>query len=195
MGRGAGEPGYRGHMTLLHGYQSHEDWMGTTVLSLRDVWPEHARAAIVGINPPPNAVAKGHYFQGPVGRRQLTRIADALGWDVPATGFFEEVGLAHGFGFTDLVKRPTPREMGVTAAELAYGRAVLVTKLASRGVHLVVAVYRHPVTALLGSEGRPGLQPTRTSWGAQVFRLPGPFEAPARAAEVMSALAPLVDQR
>ena len=167
--------------------------MGTTVLSLRDVWPDHARAAIVGINPSPVSVAKGHYFQGPVGRRQLTRIADALGWDVPDTGFFEEAGLAHGFGFTDIVKRPTPREVGVTAAELAHGRGLLATKLASRGVHLVVAVYRHPVSALLGSEGVPGLQPTLTSWGARVFRMPGPFESPARAAEVMQGLVGLLD--
>lgn len=180
-------------MTGLHGYQSHEEWMGTTVLSLSDVWPEHARAVIVGINPSPVSVAAGHYFQGPVGKRQLGRIADALGWDVPHTGFFEEVGLAHGVGFTDIVKRPTPREVGVSAAELAHGRSVLATKLSSRKVRLVIAVYRHPVAALLGSEGKPGLQPTRTSWGAQVFRLPGPFEAPARAAEVMRGLAGLVE--
>lgn len=167
--------------------------MGTRVLSLIDVWPEHPRAAIVGINPSPGSVAAGHYFQGPLGRRQLGRIADALGWDVPDTGFFEEAGLAQGVGFTDIVKRPTPREVGVSAAELAHGRAVLATKLASRHVRLVIAVYRQPVAALLGAEGSPGLQPTRTSWGAQVFRLPGPFEVPARADEVMRGLVGLVE--
>ena len=95
-------------MTALTGYQSYEEWMGTRVLSLRDVWPEHPRAVIVGINPSPMSVTAGHYFQGPVGRRQLRRIADALVWDVAPRGFFEEPGIAHGVGFTDIVKRPTP---------------------------------------------------------------------------------------
>ncbi len=180
-------------MNALIGYQSYEEWMGTRVLSLRDVWPEHTRAAIVGINPSPVSVAAGHYFQGPVGKRQLRRIADALGWDVPNTGFFEEPGLAQGVGFTDIVKRPTPREVGVTAAELAHGRELLAIKLASRHVRLVIAVYRQPVAALLGVEGKPGLQPTRTSWGARVFRLPGPFETQARADAVMWELVGLLD--
>jgi TDG/mug DNA glycosylase family protein len=180
-------------MTALTGYQSYEEWKGTRVLSLRDVWPEHPRAAIVGINPSPGSVAAGHYFQGPVGRRQLRRIADALGWDVPDNGYFEEAGLAQGVGFTDMVKRPTPREVGVSAAELAHGRDLLAIKLASRHVRLVIAVYRQPVLALLGAEGKPGVQPTRTSWGAQVFRMPGPFETPARADEVMQGLVGLLD--
>jgi len=179
-------------MTGLRGYQSFEEWMGTRVLSLSDVWPEHPRAAIVGINPSPVSVAAGHYFQGPVGRRQLGRIADALGWDVPPDGFFEEVGLAHGVGFTDIVKRPTPREVGVNAAELAHGRDLLGIKLAAHHVGLVIAVYRQPVAALLGAEGKPGVQPTRTSWGARVFRMPGPYERPAKAGEVMRELAGLV---
>lgn len=187
------EPSYLENMTALTGYQSYEEWMGTRVLSLRDVWPEHPRAVIVGISPSPMSVTAGHYFQGPVGRRQLRRIADALGWDVAPRGFFEEPGIAHGVGFTDIVKRPTPREVGVRAAELAHGRDLLAIKLASRHVRLVIAVYRQPVLALLGAEGTPGVQPTRTSWGAQVFRLPGPFETPARAAEVMRGLVGLVD--
>ncbi len=175
-------------MTDLIGYQSYEEWMGTRVLSLADVWPDEPRAVIVGINPPPFTVATGHYYQGPVGRRQLGRIASALGWDVPPTGWFEEVAADHGVGFTDIVKRPTPREGGVTAAEMAHGSRVLGEKLAARGVRLVIATYRHPVRALLGAEGVPGLQPTRTAWGAQVFRLPGPYEGVERAAEVMAGL-------
>lgn len=173
-------------MTELIGYQSYEEWMGARVLSLADVWPEQPRAVIVGINPRPFTVATGHYYQGPVGRRQLGRIASALGWQVPPTGWFEEVAVAHGVGFTDIVKRPTPREVGVSAAEMAHGARLLREKLEARGVGLVIATYRQPVRALLGAEGVPGLQPTGTSWGAQVFRLPGPYEAVDRAAEVMA---------
>lgn len=178
-------------MTALIGYQSYEEWMGSRVLSLADVWPEQPRAVIVGINPPPFTVATGHYYQGRVGKRQLGRIASALDWRVPPTGWFEEVAVAHGVGFTDIVKRPTPREVGLTAAELEHGSRVLGEKLAARGVGLVIATYRQPVRALLGAEGVPGLQPTRTAWGAQVFRLPGPYEAVDRAAEVMRGLTEL----
>lgn len=177
----------------LTGWQSAEEWMGAPVLTLADVWPAEPRAVIVGINPSPVSVAAGHYYQGQVGRRQLGRIAAALGWEVPASGWFEEAAARDGVGFTDIVKRPTPREGGVTAAELAHGRALLEAELKARGVPLVICVFRQPVKALLGSEGRPGLQPERTSWGAQVFRMPGPFDAAGSVDGVMVSLARLMN--
>lgn len=126
----------------FHDFQCHDNWMGERVLTLRDVWPERPRAAIVGINPSPVSVESGHYYQGPVGKRQLGRIATALGWQTPGTGIFEEAALEHGIGFTDIVKRPTSHEGGVTAAELAHGRETLDANLSARGVSLVICVFR-----------------------------------------------------
>ena len=176
-------------MTDLIGHQLHVDWMGTRVLTLADLWPDKPRAMIVGLNPAPPSVEAGHYYQGRIGQRQIRRLVQAGLFAAPASGtFVEENALAAGVGFTDIVKRPTPREGGVTAEELAHGRALLARQLEERGVELVLCVFRHPVKALLGQDGSPGFQPQRTSWGARVFRLPGPMQDTAAATAVMAEL-------
>ncbi len=40
----------------MTGYQTYVDWMGVRTLTLADIWPEHPRAMIVGINPAPSSV-------------------------------------------------------------------------------------------------------------------------------------------
>lgn len=177
----------------LIGYQSIEDWMGEQVLTLADVWPEHPRAMIVGLNPAPVSVAAGHYYQGQTGQRQLRRLVEAevIGRSVGRD--FEESALAAGVGFTDIVRRPTKGEGGVGVIEIEYGRRALRDKLAARSVLLIICVFRHPVKALLGTDGAPGVQPHRTDWGATVFRMPGPFDSRERAEAVMAQLPPLLN--
>lgn len=177
--------------TDLIGYQGIEEWMGVEYLTLRDVLPNHPRAVIVGLNPSPVSVAAGHYFQGPVGQRQLRRLASAGLFDLPdGVRTFEAAALTAGVGFTDIVKRPTVGEKDLVAGELEHGRGLLTEKLGALEVPLVVCVFRHPVEALLGRKaaGGPGLQQARTAWGAQVFRMPGPFDAVAKADVVMAGL-------
>ena len=176
-------------MTVLIGHQEQVDWMGTRVLSLADLWPDGPRAMIVGLNPAPRSVAAGHYYQGRVGQQQIRRLVEAGLFAAPAYGtFVEQSALAAGVGFTDIVKRPTPREGGVTAEELAHGCAILARQLEERGIELVLCVFRHPVKALLGRDGSPGFQPQLTDWGARVFRLPGPMQDMATANAVMAEL-------
>lgn len=176
----------------LIGWQARELWMGTEVLTLADVWPEQPRAMIVGLNPAPTSVAAGHYYQGQVGQVQLRRLADAGLFPAPAGRHFEEAALSAGVGFTDIVKRPSRGEGDVGKDEIAYGAKTLGEKLGARGVPLIVCVFRHPVAALLGSAGTPGLQSRTTSWGAQVFRMPGPYERRERVAEIMAELRELL---
>jgi TDG/mug DNA glycosylase family protein len=181
--------------TELIGYQGVEEWMGPEYLTLRDVLPESPRAVIVGLNPSPVSVAAGHYYQGRVGQRQLRRLGSA-GLFALADGArtFEEAALAAGVGFTDIVKRPTVGEKDLVAGELEHGRAQLSEKLRALCVPLVVCVFRHPVEALLGRKaaGGPGIQNARTAWGAQVFRMPGPFDAVAKADAVITDLQTLL---
>ncbi|QCU77187.1 hypothetical protein E7744_02350 [Citricoccus sp. SGAir0253] len=169
----AGEPG-----AALVGYQERAEWLGEPILTLRDLWPQDARAMIVGLNPSPVSVAAGHYYQGPVGQRQLRSLAEAglftLAQDQHA---FEEAALAAGVGFTDIVKKPTVGEKDLTAEDLRVGREQLRAKLDAHPVDLIVCVFRHPVEALLGHPGRPGFQEERTASGARIFRMPGPFAA------------------
>lgn len=166
--------------------------MGAEVLTLADVWPEQPRAMIVGLNPAPTSVAEGHYYQGKVGQVQLRRLADAGLFPQPAGRYFEEVAISAGVGFTDIVKRPSRGEGDVRKAEIAHGARALGEKLSARGVPLIVCVFRHPVAALLGSAGTPGVQSRRTTWGAQVFRMPGPFDRRDRVAETMAELRELL---
>jgi len=126
-----------------------------------------------------------------VGQRQLRRLASAGLFRLPdGARTFEDAAAASGVGFTDIVKRPTVGEKDLVAGELEHGRGLLAQKLGALGVPLVVCVFRHPVEALLGRgvAGGPGLQLARTDWGGQVFRMPGPFETPAKADLVMTEL-------
>lgn len=163
-------------MTELIGYQTRENWMGREVLTLADVWPDVPRAMIVGLNPAPASVEAGHYYQGRVGQGQLRKLAAAGLFRAPTGRNFEDAALAAGVGFTDIVKRPSHGEGDVGADEIHYGSAQLADNLRSRHVGLIVSVFRHPVKVLLGSEGVAGMQSKRTSWGARVFRMPGPFD-------------------
>lgn len=175
------------------GYQAREDWMGVEVLTLADVFPPEPRAVIVGLNPAPASVVAGHYYQGRVGQRQLRKLADAGLFALPdGEPHFEAAALRSGVGFTDIVKRASVGEGDVAAAEITHGRSILEDKLAGLRVPLVVCVFRHPMVALLGREGSPGMQRDRTSWGAQVFRMPGPFEARESSDRVMAELISLL---
>ena len=174
----------------LKAYQTEVDWMGERVLTLSDLWPDEPRAMIVGLNPAPASVAAGHYYQGRSGQRQLLRLANAGLFARPSAEEvgFEAAALRARVGFTDVIKRPTRGERDVSADEVSFGREVLVRELKSRRVPLVVCVFRHPVNALLGAGGRPGFQASTTSWGARVFRMPGPFAAASDVEEVMGVL-------
>lgn len=175
----------------LKAYQTRIEWMGEPVLTLEDLWPEQPRAMIVGLNPAPASVEIGHYYQGRSGQRQLLRLADAGLFRRPESGstYFESAALQAGVGFTDVVKRPTRGEKDVSPREIEFGRAALNRELETRGLALVICVFRHPVTALLGTSGTPGFQARSTDWGARVFRMPGPFAAAAEVNDVMAELA------
>ena len=134
----------------------------------------------------------GHYYQGQSGQRQMRRLVAAGLMSEPAGSNFEEVALAARVGFTDLVKQPTVGEGDLGRSELSYGKAELLRILAARQVPLIVCVFRHPVAALLGQAETPGLQQKRTETGAQVFRMPGPFQAAAKASAVMGELSQLL---
>lgn len=170
------------------GFQEVLPWMGASVLTLADVWPEPTTAMIVGLNPALKSVAAGHYYQGAVGQRQLLRLADAGLFRRPNDGYFENEAIAAGVGFTDLVKRPTASEADVPRHEQDHGRDVLIAELASRTVPLVVCVFRQPADAILDGKSVVGFQPQTTPWGGALFRMPGPFENAARSEVVMAAL-------
>ena len=177
----------------MSNYRVTEDWMGSPCETLADVWPEEPRAMVVGLNPAPKSVEAGHYYQGAAGQRQMRRLVDAGIVARFAGSYIEEVALVAGIGFTDIVKRPTAGEGGVSKAEIVYGAPLLASKLEAYGVNLIICVFRHPVKALLGTEGSPGLIEKRTTWGGRIFRMPGPYEAADSASRIVADLRNLID--
>jgi len=164
------------------------DWMGKQVSTLADVWPDVPRAVIVGINPAPTSVRAGHYYQGPVGRTQMRRLAEVGAFRVTGAGrYYEKYALAAGIGFTDIVKRPTARATDVRDDEIRFGANLLEHKLSSRNVPVVICVFK-PVADVLGCTDGAGVQSRRTSWGATVFRMPGPYESNEKAGPIMRQL-------
>jgi TDG/mug DNA glycosylase family protein len=153
--------------------------MGEEVVTLADLLRPGLRAVVVGINPSTVSVAAGHYYQGRFGKRFLARLAQA-GILPPGEGFEDDRAFAAGIGFTDVVKRPTPRSSGLRPCELEHGRELLQAKLASLAVPKVLFTYKRAAHALLGPFDGHGPLPDRRLAGAEVFVMPGPMERAGR---------------
>src|ERR1700722_2149468 len=104
--------------------------------TLPDLLRDGLDLVFVGINPSLYSVAQGHYFARRANRfwpcfSRSTLSAPArraLGADLLAPEH-DAALLAHGIGFTDVVKRASVRADEVTRAEFAAGAALLVAKL------------------------------------------------------------------
>jgi len=104
--------------------------------TLPDLLAKHLRVLFVGINPSTYSVARGHYFARPGNRfwpcfsRSVLSAALRQALGVTALQPHHDTALpAHGFGFTDLVKRPTPRADDLHPGEFTAGVSDLLSKL------------------------------------------------------------------
>jgi double-stranded uracil-DNA glycosylase len=104
--------------------------------TLSDLLADGLSVVFVGINPSRFSVARGHYFARPGNRfwpcfsRSLLSAAVRQALGVAALQPEHDTILpAHGFGFTDVVKRPTPRAGDLHPGEFTAGVADLVSKL------------------------------------------------------------------
>lgn len=156
--------------------------------TLPDLLRDGLDVVFVGINPSLYSARRGHYFARPTNRfwgafsrSQLSGPARrALGVAV-LTPAHDRLLLEHGFGFTDLVKRPTARAAEV-ANEIGGGIDALTAKLERhrprfacfhgitgyRPVHLCLAADK-PAPAL-------GLQPLQIG-ATRLFVVPNPSGA------------------
>lgn len=162
----------------LIGHQGYVQWFRSTYLTLLPIWPQAPRAVVVGINPAPKSVAAGHYYQGPLGQKALSRLIAAGVVSAPSVGVaMDDHAAAQGIAFTDVVPRPTPNALALQREELSLGAVRLRQEIEVQRPGLVICVFKPPVRALLGkSAGGPGLQEERFA-GIPVFKLAGPFAA------------------
>jgi double-stranded uracil-DNA glycosylase len=76
----------------------------------------------------------------------LRVLPDEPGWE-------DDLALAHGVGFTDIVKRPTARASEIRPKEFEYGRPLLEDKLDAARPRLLVFSFKRTAEVLFGKRG------------------------------------------
>jgi TDG/mug DNA glycosylase family protein len=175
--------------SALIGHQVIASWMGSQVLTLADLVPDTPRAVVVGINPAPTSVAAGHYYQGRLGRGFFARLR-AIGAIPETGGWDDDAALAAGIGFTDIIKRPTPRAADLRPDEFAHGRPLLQERLQAWKPPMVIFTFKKTADVVLGSASGVGMLPVIFS-EAHVFVMPSPY---AKAEEARTHLTVLRDR-
>jgi TDG/mug DNA glycosylase family protein len=162
-------------------------------LTLPDLLRPGLNIVFVGINPSLFSAERGHYFARTTNRfwpcfsrSVLSREArQALGIEMLKPQH-DRALLDHGFGFTDLVKRPTARADQLDASELAAGVAQLTAKLERDGPRIAcfhgITGFRavHRALAVTAPAPQLGEQPWRLG-PTRLFVIPNPSPANAHA--------------
>jgi TDG/mug DNA glycosylase family protein len=153
---------------------------GCEVRTLRELLRPGLHTIFVGLNPSPVSVAKGHYFQGRLGKRFWPRVQEHLIAKPLPPGLEDQAAFDCGFGFCDLVRRPTAAAAEITSEEIRSGAANLLRRLESIGksplVVFVFAVAADAASHVLMREGY------------RVLRMPSPYASHEEADAKMRAL-------
>jgi TDG/mug DNA glycosylase family protein len=177
------------------GHRITADWMGNTVLTLEDLLRPGLWAVAVGINPASVSVARGHYYQGRLGRRFLARLRQAGFIDDADDGYEDDAAFAAGIGFTDIIKRPTTSAKELRASEYAHGRDLLAKNVERYCPELLVFAFKGAAEALFDPFQGNGFVPGLRLGPSEVFVMPGPMESDVTAQPTLAALAERVRGR
>jgi double-stranded uracil-DNA glycosylase len=161
----------------MPGHQAVEEWMGREYLTLADLLAHRLKAVCVGINPAPDSVSIGHYYQGKAGQRFFTRLQKAGVLPGTFESFEDDAAFARGVGFTDIVKRPTPRAKDVRSDELAHGGVELARKVHEYKPRLVVFTFKGAAEAVFGKFVGNGFMTHPLLPNTDIFVMPGPYES------------------
>lgn len=157
--------------------------------SLPDLLADRLDIVFIGINPACYSVDRGHYFARPTNRfwqcfsrSILSRAArDSLGTQrlLPE---HDRALMQFGFGFTDLVKRPTIRADELAEAEFRKGIGVLTAKIDRYRPRIVcfqgIGGYRHVHRALGAPKDALDLGPQALRLrSAAIYLVPNPSGA------------------
>jgi hypothetical protein len=105
------------------------------ILTLKELLRPGLRAIFVGLNPTNTSVDKGHYYQGALGRQFWKRLFEHRIVSELTPGEEDDEAFALGFGFADLVRRPTAAAEALTANEKLAAVSDLPARLSATGEH------------------------------------------------------------
>jgi len=162
-------------------------------MTLPDLLRDQLDLVFIGINPSLYSVAQGHYFA-----RNTNRFWPAFSRSVLSEPARRALGvdrlepshdaalLAHGIGFTDVVKRPTARADELSAGEFETGVRDLVTKLETFQPRIAcfhgMMGYRPFIRVYAPEQPTPALGQQNISLGRTIlFVIPNPSPANAHA--------------
>lgn len=162
---------------------------GDTPDTLPDLLGRDLHVVFVGINPSLYSVAQGHYFA-----RRTNRFWPGFSRSVLSLPIRTALGVemllpehdrllpAHGFGFTDAVKRASARATDVTPLEFAAGVESLVAKLEGFAPRFAcfhgIMAFRPLYRTLAGAKAEPALGEQKLMIGrTRLFLAPNPSPA------------------
>ena len=154
---------------------------GEAVRTLCELLRPGLRAIIVGINPSPVSVQAGHYYQGQLGRRLWQRLTQYGILTDLAKGQEDMAAYRQGFGFVDLIRRPTRRAAELTAGEVSAAIPDLLARLKpyAKDDPLILFVFKQAADAV-----GPALQ----SEGFRIQRFPAPYLKSEKVEAIMKAI-------
>lgn len=126
------------------------------------------KAIIVGINPSPVSVLAGHYYQGQLGQRLWQRLQQHGVLHELPEGREDAEALRQGFGFTDLLRKPTARAKELTDREIAAAVPDLVARL-------LPFKSDDPLILFVFKQAADAVGPELEKVGFRTARLPAPF--------------------
>ena len=148
------------------------------VTTLKELLRPQLRVVFVGINPTPKSVSRGHYYQGKLGKRFWNRLQTYGFTSYLPEGEEDEMAFSEGFGFADLVRKPTSSADDLSTEELHEGASDLLERLLNLGTP-------RPVIVFVFKKAFDYSATTLRNKGFQVYRMPGPYSKKADERKIM----------
>ena len=149
---------------------------GQKILTLKELLRPGLRAVFVGLNPSQVSVSLGHYWQGRHGIRRWALLRE-FGVTPPLPpGAEDDAAFDLGFGFCDLVRRPSRTSKELNNEELQAAAVDLLFRLSVTG--------DHPLIVFTYMKARKCAERHVSESGYRIHQMPGPY-APSKKVHAM----------
>ena len=153
---------------------------GEQIKTLAELLRPRLKAVFVGLNPSPVSVECSHYYQGRHGKRFWRRLREYNLTPPLPPGQEDESAFEYGYGFADLVRRPSRASKDLTNAEKLAGVFDLADRLSRTSDHpLIIFTYAEPWNLAKAHLANKDYR---------ILRMPGPYVAGKQVKEMMEEL-------